>query len=786
MAENAPPLTPPVGSSKPHSFWRQPYVWIGLGLYLITCLYVFRDFLFSGGMSVASLGGDSVKNTFSFLYQAVYGEGVWFGGMNYPFGEHLSFADGQPLVTLLLGALGRALHLSQPQLLYVMYWAIALSFIVGMVYTQRLLDHFGVHPAWAIVFSSLVLIMSPHIYRYTGHYPLSYASFLPMLFYWSVRYHETNRNSFLVKIFLLFFAYAFLHLYFLAMGLAWALPYAIGAWLFRRHKPGRPLGHGTRYLVATLGAYAAAQFIFYLTDPIKDRPALPLAGGYEHGGGLNLLTSKYSPIWQGAKDLNLLSHIHDTPEGFCYLGIMPLIMMLVFAVLGITGFARKINASQRRFEGQWFFITFTTLLFAVVIKYIWEEGIFGTLLTPLRQFRAPERFSWIAYYVLSIIAAVVLYRICHYWWLHQKKVLAGIIGFLGTAVWAIDANGAILYFHRAQISADWNAGYLFGREISWKRWLGEKGHQPKDFQAILALPYVHVGSEKIWLNEFTSYCITPAFKAALEMGLPVMDVYMSRTSWSQTFEATRLAGGLYAKSSSLGHLPDSRPLLLIQFNPDPLTPDEKELLQPGVADSLGSLEDCTLYAFWPQKFVALQMAKKHQMQTLAAALPVGDTVLGAVGLPCYTNHMEEGEKRYGIAGKGLAPIKGTQALLSTFLLPVELPANTVYELSGWSRFVAVSAASNYYQLRVFDEKGEQVLITDALGKYSTDNAADMWFRSSKYFEMPGGCRRLEVWVENPASEGYLAMDELLLRPAEATVISKMPNGQVLVNNHLLR
>lgn len=771
--------------NKRFSFWRQPATWAGIVVYILVCLYVFRDFLLAGGPRIASLGGDTVKNTFSFLWQAAYGKGFWFWGMNYPFGEHISFADGQPLVALPLSWLNSIFHLSQPQLLYAMYVAVALSFVVGMVYTQRLLAYFGVHPAWAILFSALILVMSPHTFRYTGHYPLAYAVFLPMLFYWSVRYYETDRTNYLIKIFFLFFAYAFLHLYFLAMGLLWALAYAVGAWLFRRGKTGRPFWHGLRYLVPTFGAFISAELIFKLTDPVKDRPVFPYIESYSNYGGLDLLTSTYSPIWQGAKDIGLVGHIHESSEGFCYLGLVPVAMLLLFAILAATGFWKKISAGARRFELQWLFISLGTLCFSVTIKYIWEEGVFNKLLSPLRQFRAPERFSWIAYYVLSILAVLVLYRLCHYWWTHQRKAAAGVLGFLVTALWAIDANGAIIYFHKANANAAWHGSYFFGQQDSWKNHLAQKGYQPRDFQAMLALPFVHVGSEKIWLNENASYCTTPAFKAALELHLPVMDVNMSRSSWSQAFEAVRLAGGYYAQQTLLALLPDERPILLFHFQPDPISPDEALLLQPTVADSLGMIDDCRLFAFWPKKFLALQAAEKQKAAALAGNMPVGDTILNPPALPVYINHLEGGQSSYGFAGRGMAPIQVKDSVLAVLQLPAPMAAWTWYEFSAWSQFPAIGPRSNYYQIKCYNSEGIALAVIDALGKYSTDNAPGMWFRVSKYFELPQFTARVEIVVVNPDLAGYLGMDELLLRPAAATVITKMPDGKVLVNNHLL-
>lgn len=766
------------------SFWRQRATWIGAAAYAALVLYVFRALLLAEETGLASLGGDSVKNTFTFLYQALYGQGVWFTGMNYPFGEHLSFADAQPLMTIPLGAIGHLFHLSPPQLLYTMYVAVAISFVVGMLYTQRTLQYNGVPAGWAILFAGLILLLSPHVSRFLGHYPLAYASFLPMLFYWSLRYYDTNQNSYLWKLLLLFLAYALLHLYFIAMGLIWSAAYAAGALLYRRGHSGRPIWHGLRYLLPAAGAFMSVQLLFRLTDPVRDRPVLPYSEFYNDHGFLELLLSNNSPIWQAVQEHGLFHYKPGPSEHFMYLGVVPVLMLLLYGILSATRYMARLGHTGRAFSFQWLFIAFSILLFATTVKFVWNDGVLQGLLQPLRQFRAPERFSWIAWYVFSVLAAVLIYRLSCYWWQQGARFGSLLFGVVMTCLWAIDANGAILFFQNQNAGTSWNGRYFFSRETSWKNHLAARGYQPQNFQAILALPFVHVGSEKIWLNENQSYCTTPAFKAALELKLPVMDVNMSRTSWQQTFEAMRLAGGLYARQDLLRRLLPGKPVLLFHFLPDVLTPDEAMLLQPGVADSLGTIDECRLFVFWPEKFLARQAAEWQQLKTIAAPLAPGDTLLGS-DLPYFAAHLDEALDKPGIAGSGMAPLPQESALLATWTLPERQDSAVLYEFSAWSQLPVVGPRSNYIQLQCLDSAGALLLSVDALGKYSTDNQPDMWFRLSKYFELPARTHRIALVVHNPGGESYLALDELLLRPAKGTLLSKRKGGTLLVNNHVI-
>ena len=45
--------------------------------------------------------GDGFKNYFAFAYQYNHGDFSWFTGMQYPYGDLLSYADGQPALLIL-------------------------------------------------------------------------------------------------------------------------------------------------------------------------------------------------------------------------------------------------------------------------------------------------------------------------------------------------------------------------------------------------------------------------------------------------------------------------------------------------------------------------------------------------------------------------------------------------------------------------------------------------------------------------------------------------------------
>jgi len=100
---------------------------------------------------------------------------------------------------------------------------------------------------------------------------------------------------------------------------------------------------------------------------------------------------------------------------------------------------------------------------------------------------------------------------------------------------------------------------------------------PTDYQAILPLPFFHVGSENVWL-EAKCDILRQSFIVSLKSGLPSMGVMLSRTSLSQTYKSLALVNNPISPFQILNDLPNKKPLLLMVENCNELTSAEKNLV----------------------------------------------------------------------------------------------------------------------------------------------------------------------------------------------------------------
>ncbi len=748
-------------------------------LFAAVVLFVFKDTVLRWD-TLNTAGGDGSKNIFTFLYHILYEKGLWFRGMNYPFGEHVLFTDNQPLLSVPLSYLNGIFHFSPQFLVRLLYVLIAFSFWLGMHFTYRLLRRLDVLPAIAIAASVCIQLFSPQLFRTMGHFGLAYASFLPMLFYWTVSYHESGKWKYVFLLAVVSIVHALLHMYFIAMALLWAAAYAFAYLLCAGGSFRQRLWHAARYLVFIVVAIGVVQVFLHLTDPVKDRPAIPMGSAvgkpFQH-----LCTSVVSPIWQGIGQIPGAPEIRqDYFEGSAYLGLALMIMVLAGLALWCVGKLRKRPLVETRFSVVWSVAAIITLLFAMEVADLWEAQGLRSLLLPLRQFRVPERLSWLFYYVMSIYAAVLLSALYCMFAARRKKWAGIALCAVILPVWALETNGNIIELSKQSHAWTNNYNEFFQTAgNTWRQSLDAAHHQPDDFQAILVMPLTHIGSEKLWLHE-TSWTMGQAFVASIDLQLPIIDVMMSRTSWSQSFATVKIASGLLSGKEIFRQM-NSKPVLLLRHRDIALDPDERSLLL--ASDSLGICNGFALYSFSPQRYLQVRSSLLDSMRKVTEAMPVGDSVIGG-GKDYAIRHFDEQLVREHFVGQGaFFPVKGKDSVVLSWTIP-QGGSGAAYEFSVWSRFTSYDYQYGECVLIFKDEGGKEVARINVPGKYSTDNERGRWFRLNKFFSMPLQAVRLDVVVEN-SDQFCEAIDEILVRPADATVLSKFDDGTVLVNNHVL-
>ena len=399
----------------------------------------------------------------------------------------------------------------------------------------------------------------------------------------------------------------------------------------------------------------------------------------------------------------------------------------------------------------------------------------------IKQFRAVGRCAWAYYYIATVSAVVVLYR----WYValpsRSKNISAYIVAILFFILWLFEAEpfAAKTRTMAQQGLESYNIQYK-SSATSWEGFLEQNGYRKDSFQAMLVLPYVHIGTEKLGVNAGYNHILAGAFHASLELHLPIADVMMSRTSWSQAFAQVKIAGGAYTEKQLL-HTSD-KPLLILY--PESIVPDRYEWYLLDAARSLGNQQGYDVYALYPGELRLKEKKHRDSLNRIFELLPPVDTCLNDCGM-WAVEHYDNGTATQKLFGKGAdKAIKGNSAIV--FNEPVT-PAydKQEYEFSAWTLVSDKDYKIGRFRVLGFDSDENLVVDETVLVQESVDNEG-LWLRANKYFLVPEGCERIEVELINIINPAYIALDEMMIRPADAVIMSKQQDGTGMVNNHMFR
>ncbi len=764
---------------------RRIGVLLAVVLAVSVTFYALYSIVVNPGKIVHELGGDGIKNYFSYLYHASYGNGLWFDGMNYPYGEHIMYVDGQPLLSVTLSYLRNWVTLTPEMITAILNLLMAFTFVLAILYVYKILLKFNVPIAWALLFSVLIVAMSLQNFRIYGLYGLSYTCIIPMTFYWFVNYHETGRRKYMYYTFILACAAMLLHPYQLAHILVWSFFYCLAYWFITSDKRNVKLKHVAPLFMMMVAAVVIFKLITFLSDPITDRPVYP------HGllsyctTGQDIFTSPNSPYWSYLKDNGVVNTLGDDAKSYAYTGIVAIVVLCVMVVLFLYKRIRKQAVTLQNvvagFSPVWIVLALLALLFSMGVPFVWGMEWMFDYVASFRQFRMMGWFGQLFYYITTVFAVVVLHGFYKQNKARGKTALAMLFVLLPACLWTFEAYGVVQKLRDRANLVTFNYNYFYSKEEQgWKNFLSEHNYAPSDFQAILHMPYYHNGSEKLWLAK-SAWGVSVAMKAAFQLQLPLVDANMSRSSWSQTFKQVKIGGGPFTYKSLLHEVADNRPYLLVRFEEEELNPDEQYLFDN--ADSIGVASNMIAYAMYPERIRKSDESAVEWIKQVSDSMLSSDTLLGAGNY--YYHHFDTDKNKEVFFGHGAA-----QSVIGkdTIIASIDVSGwekNNSYESSAWFLVNSTNYKFPKLHMKISDQSGAVINVYEMLPATATDNLG-FWFRASLYFTLPEHGVTIQYELRERKEDVYYGMDELLIWQVGDTVISKDKKGSILVNNHLLR
>lgn len=731
-----------------------------------------------------SIGGDGIKNYFCYLYYIRYDRGTHFTGMNYPFGENILFTDNMPLLAWSIIQLKTWFPGIADYGLVLMHSTFLISYFLCSFYLYKILRLFRVNGWWAVLSAVFIAYFSPQFFRLLAHFSLGLTCFFPMIIYWIMQYERSRKPKYLLYFFILTVLFTFLHVYYLAFTLVLTLAYSF-AYCIGKHSS---LLKKVKYVAPLLATAAVAVLplkgYLLLTDKVTDRPANPYGYGGAAATGADILTSDYNFIGANAFAW-LFGNTNSWTEGYAYIGLVTILVLLYLVFRTFKSFflrlrkRKKVPAHPVRSYRVWLITASFLLPFSMGVPFIWGMDFLLDWIPVFKQFRSIGRFAWIFYYLSMIYAAIFLYRLFHYMRIRGYVKTRITLTILVIAMWAIEWNG---YGQKLRAeSSNAPANYLKFTAASgteWPVWLKQKGYSSSYFQGLIGLPYTHIGSEKLGLQEDYNSVILCGAEIACATGLPMTDVMLSRTSWSQTFANLRLVDGALAHKPIVSRFNDK--LFLVFVCPGiPLTTGEEELIQH--AQYIGTKGTVKLYTLDMKAMVKEEERYADSLRKVVGSLPQQEGLLlpGTTAFR-YSNHFDQYTDPHAFTGKGALPAPPEE---SKELVTIEVshPANdSVFVCSAWFRCRMNLPQMPYLSFTQYDVQEKVVLQGDIQAAKSTYIIGD-WFKAEGVMHIGRQVHKIKLEVHG-GSKRFIAFDELLIYPKNSIYFYKGDQGRLFLNN----
>lgn len=732
--------------------------------------------------SLFNIGGDCLKNYYNYLYFIKYDTGHEFSGMGYPFREHLIFTDNMPALAAALSKLKILFPGIADYSLLIIHLLILSSFTIGCWYIYKTLRYWKAGKGWSVFSALFIIYFSPQVLRADAHFGLAVVCYFPMLIYWLIRYDKEHRILFLVCISALTLLFSFIHVYHLGFTLILLVCYLFSHLIVKRVSLKEKLLNIVQIILTATAPIIVFKLYLSLTDDVGDRPKFP-PGFLEGTTSLKqIFTSTHSPLGYVFQFL-FGNRPSEGGEGYVYPGFLAIIFAfaLIIILLRNVIVKKKFNHPVPTYS-IWLLTALLGLLAGMGVPFIWGLESVTEHLSSFRQLRSLGRFSWIFYYLLTIYIAIWTSRIYCYLRENKSKGVAATFAFALAAVSIVQLSGYACRTSSALSISKKNYEIFFSKNGGSQHsipWLKQHGQSPSMFQSIIALPFFHVGSDKISISsECTDDEMRSAFRIALQTHLPVVNVMMSRTLWERSFGIVSLFDGPFSKKSFIEAFND-KPVLLIVNTKCPLTTGEAQLLQ--YSDYIGTLEGDELYSFHLKKMIASYEKITDSVKNIISRQEKREGLLNAEDF-FYVDHFDKNRQKPSFSGKGAV----TNLLADTAIARIVLPrcdTDRNYILSVWSLCDSINDRLNYFKIRQYDDLDKLIDENDMLTKKST-LIDRFWFKAEKTIRIKKNADRIEIIASSVYKNGSycLAIDELALWPEGKIYFSKADDETLLINN----
>jgi hypothetical protein len=431
----------------------------------------------------------------------------------------------------------------------------------------------------AILGAVAIMILSPQILRFGGHYSLSYSCFIPINLYLLLLLQKgKSKKGFLFFLLALFNIIAlFTHAYLGMIVVGFTFIYLILYILQNRSKKA----------VDYIGLFSSVILPILLFILVLKGSDLHI-GRTTNAGDLlkhsvNFFTiffSYFHPTYPFFQDLfpNTVYHWED----IAFIGFAgDLLLISVIALLIYSIFTLKLSWFKsiffdNLFLNQALFASFILLLFSMDYPFIWdmEYLLEMKIIKVIKNFRGNGRFAWEFYFVFSVWGVYLVNKFQRYLINNNRVVFAYLLIIIYPLSLAMDG-----YFYHKHISSVVNVNPNLFKidqiDVDLKQAI--ESIEEDRYQAIIPLPHFHTGSIN-YRRKSQKHIFNLSLVTSYHSSIPVMGSRLSRVSIKESKNIVQLLSNNFYEKAIIDDLSDDRPFLIIVSN-ESLTSNEEKLIE---------------------------------------------------------------------------------------------------------------------------------------------------------------------------------------------------------------
>ena len=718
-----------------------------------------------------SASGDAVKSYFNFSYYLKYDSGLDHNGINYPYGDHLQYINSHPLLLQICKFLDKNIYPISGFGVGILNLGMILSLLLAIPFIYLVLRKFSLPPWYAAAVSLIILFLSPQVDRLGGHFEMVWAFFIPLYWYLLIRWHEAGRKlGWSLLLLLTALAGGFISAYYVAFMFVFTMALVlVRLWNHRGEFRGY-LPEGIHLLIIALLPLLVVKGLVDLTDWVDDRPDNPWGFFIFHANVFSIFLPPASVL---REVLNPIADLGYQWEGRAYVGLPATMLTLFFFGLMILHVSRWTYPRWRSYFpnkklNPYLAASILVLLFSMCIPFKWGLGFLAELLPPLKQFRCLGRFSWIFYYVFSVFTATYIYYLYRLFRIKGYGLQALVALMIILAYWGLEAA----YRIQKSTSLIHNTNTLFKSEaLNIRDLLDTSGRSTHEFQGIFFLPFANTSGDKLFFERGLD-AFAEAMRCSNQTGIPIVQSFSPRISLSQAMSSVQLLADSTIYKQRVDDM--NHKAILLVIGAQELNHREKALLER--AELFWSGETFSMARLPVQAFNQGFDTWMALADSLAEGLQGSGKLCRGVdpGTLVYRDFEEFSSDR-AFTGSGSGYVKkGSMELFHEKLY--ERFSGSMVELSFWLYVDHRTDNMPRPQLSLWDGNGT-LIQRESLNSREVHNTDGMWVRIAKnVVPLPGVDYRLTV------SGRYITVDDLLVKPADATVMIRQENRDLLLDN----